>query len=71
MCVWYTRTVDAIRRHDIEWVRRTAPGVKLAQALQMMRFGIDLKRSSIRSKHPQASEAEIQQMLQAWLESDG
>jgi Rv0078B-related antitoxin len=63
--------VDAIRQDDIDWARKTPPGEKVAEALKMMRFGIRLKRSALAASHPDASEAEIDAMLQAWLEADG
>lgn len=63
--------MDAIRRDDIEWARRTAPGEKLIQAFEMMRFGIEMKKSALRAKHPHATEPELEQLLRAWLEADG
>ena len=63
--------VDPIRQDDVAWVKQTPPEAKLAAALKMMRFGIRLKRSGLVASHPAAEEAEIDAMLQAWLDHDG
>jgi hypothetical protein len=34
----------------------------------MMKLGIRLKRASLRTRNPAASDAEIDAMLQAWLD---
>ena len=59
--------MDPLRRDDIERAQATPPGEKLRQALEMMRVGIEMKRARLRADDPQASEAEIQQRLWAWL----
>lgn len=41
--------------------------VQLLQAFAMMESGIRLKRESLRQKHPNATEAEIDQLLRRWL----
>lgn len=63
--------MDAIERDDLRWSLETPPGEKIAVALKMMRTGIRLKRSALAAEHPGASEAEVDALLQAWLESDG
>ena len=67
----YNDVVDPIRQDDVEWVKRTPPAEKLGAALKMMRFGIRLKRSALVASHPGAEEAEVDAMLQAWLDTDG
>jgi Rv0078B-related antitoxin len=62
--------VDALRQDDIQWARQTPGGQKLALALSMMRFGIELKRTSLRASHPHATELEIEGLMRAWLEAD-
>jgi hypothetical protein len=47
-----------------------APAAKLAQALEMMRVGIRLKRSALRRQYPNADETEIDRRLVAWLSRD-
>lgn len=63
--------MDPIRQDDVAWVKQTPPAEKLSAALKMMRFGIRLKRSALVASHPEAEEAEVDAMLQAWLETDG
>jgi hypothetical protein len=41
--------------------------VQLLQAFAMMESGIRLKRETLRQKHPNATEAEIDQLLRRWL----
>ena len=56
---------------DLELAAQVSPAEKLAQALEMMTAGIRLKRCSLRHHFPGASEAEIENMLMAWLAQDG
>jgi hypothetical protein len=62
--------MDSLRRDDVEKARATPPAVKLQQALAAMDFGIDIERASLRSRHPGASEAELEALLLAWLARD-
>jgi hypothetical protein len=62
--------VDPLRRDDIAEMRHTPLGEKAAQALDAMRTGIDLKLAALRARHPNASEAELEAMLDAWLSAD-
>lgn len=59
--------MDPLRRDDIAEMRGTPPEEKAAQALDAMRTGIDLKLAALRARHPSASEAELDAMLDAWL----
>lgn len=63
--------MDALLANDREVAVQTSPSEKLAQALEMMRTGIRLKRSALRQQFPAASELEIDGMLKAWLAQDG
>ncbi len=63
--------MDPMLATDRELADRASPAEKLAQALEMMRAGIRLKRSALRHQFPTASEREIENMLMAWLEQDG
>ena len=67
----YNEAVVPIRQDDVAWVKQTPPAEKLAVALKMMRLGIRLKRSALVASHPGADEAEVDSMLQAWLDTDG
>jgi len=62
--------VDPLRQHDIETARAASPSEKGAQALEAMRFGIELKRAGLRVKHPDAPDEEIERRLRAWLARD-
>jgi hypothetical protein len=59
--------VDALEAHDREQACQLSPAEKLEQALDAMRAGIRLKRSSLRRSHPHADESEIDSRLAEWL----
>jgi hypothetical protein len=63
--------MDPLAASDQELADRASPAEKLAQALDMMRAGIRLKRSALRHRFPAASETEIENMVRAWLAQDG
>jgi len=44
-----------------------SPSEKLAMSFDMFRYGCDLMREGLRRKHPLASDAEISDLLAAWL----
>ena len=62
--------MDALLAHDAEHARRLAPAEKLRQALDAMRAGIRLKRSTLRRQFPEADEAEVDRRLAEWLRGD-
>lgn len=62
--------MDPLRAHDLEVARLTAPSEKARQALEAMRFGIELKWVALRTRFPDAPEEEIDDLLRAWL-ADG
>ncbi len=55
---------------DIEIDRTLTPADKLAQAFEMNAAGIRLKRAALRLQHPDATDAEIEAMVTAWLFAD-
>jgi hypothetical protein len=59
--------VDPLRRDDIEHARRATPEEKARQALEMMRAAVRLKRTGLRARHPEDSEAEIDRRVREWL----
>ena len=59
--------MDALRRDDIAIARSTPTGEKLAQALELMRLGIAVKREQIQSKFPGATGTEVDGLLREWL----
>jgi len=62
--------MDALEAHDREQALRLSPAAKLVQALEVMRAGIRLKRSTLRRQFPEADESEIERRLAEWLRSD-
>jgi hypothetical protein len=63
--------MDPMLASDRELADQASPAEKLAQALEMMRAGIRLKRSALPHQFPATSETEIENMLMAWLAQDG
>lgn len=63
--------MDALEAHDREQALRLGPAEKLVQALEVMRAGIRLKRSTLRQQFPEADEAELDRRLAEWLQSEG
>ena len=62
--------MDRLRRDDVEQARRATPEEKARQALEMMRAAVRLQRAGLRSRNPNASEAEIDRLVREWLLSD-
>lgn len=62
--------MDALRKDTIETARRTSPSERARQTLETMRTGFRLKRSALRLRYPNESEAEIDARFQRWLEAD-
>lgn len=62
--------MDPLRAHDLETARSTSPAEKAAQAIELMRLGIELKRTSLRARFPEDSEEAIDRRLRAWLDRD-
>lgn len=63
--------MDALLAHDREHARQLDPAEKLQQALDVMRAGIRLKRSTLRRQFPDADETEVDRRLAEWLSGDG
>ena len=51
--------MDALLTHDREHARQLEPAEKLKQALDVMRAGIRLKRSTLRRQFPDAADIEV------------
>jgi hypothetical protein len=62
--------VDALLSDDISSARRSSPEEKLHQALELMAVGFRLERAALRLRHPEADEAEIERLFEAWLTSE-
>ena len=63
--------MDALLAHDREHASQLDPAEKLQQALDIMRAGIRLKRSTLRQQFPSADDLEIDRRLAEWLSADG
>ena len=59
-----------MRADDVARARRTPERERLAQALDLMKAGIVLKRSALRVLHPEESDKEIESRLTLWLRGD-
>jgi hypothetical protein len=59
--------VDALPKSSVALEAARTPGQRLAEALEMMDWGIRMKRRTLVEQHPHASEAAIDAMLTAWL----
>jgi hypothetical protein len=62
---------DLLEELDVEESRRLPPGEKLAQALELMAVGLQLKRASLRKAKESASERELDEAMTRWLLVDG
>ena len=66
----YARSVvDPFLESDRALADRS-PGEKVAEVLEAMEFGIELQRAALRARHPEASEAEVDALLLAWLKAE-
>lgn len=63
----YNARVHRLRIDELERARAVPNTLRAAQALEMMASGIRLKRVALRNRRPDATEAEIEQMLRSWL----
>lgn len=63
--------MDPLRRDDLERARQTPAGVRAGQALEAMRLGFKLRRMTLRTQNPSASEEEIDQLFREWLVRGG
>jgi hypothetical protein len=68
--VWYASNVDALSKSRIALEAQKTPGQRLAEALEMMAWGIRMKRQRLIAEHPAAMIPEIDAMLSAWLCGD-
>lgn len=64
-------SVDGLLKSSVELAASKSPGDKLAEALELMDWGIRLKRARLREDHPEAPEDEIHRLLTAWRCRDG
>jgi len=62
--------VDPLRRDDVEVMRRTPPEEKARQVLDLFETALLLKRAALRARRPDASDAELEAAIRAWLARD-
>jgi hypothetical protein len=62
--------VDPLERDDIERARRTLPGERAVQTIDLMRIGFRLRRAALRIRYPADSDEEIEARFRRWLEGD-
>jgi phosphohistidine phosphatase SixA len=62
--------MDPLRLDDIQRARATSPEERARQTLEAMRTGIRFKRAALEVRFPSATSAEIDSLLQRWLERD-
>jgi hypothetical protein len=62
--------VDTLRRDSVELARRTPPGERARQALDLMQAGFRLKLAGLRTRHPAETEEQIQHRFRLWLDGD-
>jgi len=72
--VWFGENregVDELRRDDILSARDTSPADKLSQALEVMAYGLEVKRQSLQRARPDASANDIDKAFDHWLFDGG
>ncbi len=68
--VWFGENregVDELRRDDILSARDASVGSKLSQALEVMAYGLEVKRQSLQRARPEASAHDIDKAFDHWL----
>jgi hypothetical protein len=65
--VRYDVGVDPFLKDEIERARRMSESDRLLRALEVMAMGIELKRTSLRERYPEASERDLEAKLEEWL----
>ena len=59
--------MDRLRKLAMDRSAKLSSNVKLGQALEMMRMGLQMKRTTLRRQHPEASEDERKALYLRWL----
>lgn len=60
--------MDPLRREDIERGRARTLQESAKLAFEAFRTGVWLERAALRARHPEATEQELDDMIQRWLE---
>jgi len=64
-------TVHRIRQDDILSANELSAKDKLGQALEMMAYGLDVKRQNLKRINPDASDRDVDVAFDAWLFARG
>jgi hypothetical protein len=59
--------VDDLKRDDIVSAQNTSPADKLAQALELMAYGLEIKRQNLQRARPDASATDVESAFDVWL----
>ena len=62
--------MDALEHFDIVHDRSASSPAKLMEALELMAEGFQLKRTQIKTSHPELSDGEVEKAFQEWLISE-
>ncbi len=62
--------MDPLRHDDIERARKTTPAEKARRTFELMRFGIRLKRTALRTRYPDETDEQIEARVREWLQQD-
>jgi hypothetical protein len=68
--VWFGENrgdLDELRLDDILSARGASPGSKLSQALEVMAYGLEVKRQSLQRARPEASANDLDKAFDNWL----
>jgi len=63
----YPLAVDDLRRDDVLSARNTSPADKLTQALEVMAYGLEVKRKNLQRSRPDASPIDVDKAFEDWL----
>ncbi len=59
--------LDELSLDDIVTAREASPAERLSQALEVMAYGLEVKRQNLRRARPDASDDDIDKAFEQWL----
>lgn len=59
-----------LRKNDIERARITPASERMRAAINTVNAGVRMRLATLRAKHPQATEHEIETALRNWLKDE-
>jgi hypothetical protein len=63
--------VDRIKQDDLLSARELSAKDKLSQALEVMAYGLEVKRQNLKRANPDASECDVDLAFDTWLFARG